>query len=221
MGKELSLIFDAGARAPLKIPLPSAEESEWVATANGVAKLLADDVSIAFATADFVDANRANTIEEDAVAHMTQLQLRAYTEWKAGSFALAKWDFPKHTKPIARIGKGMGDWAAKTAALQRIYGDESITPEQTKAWILGNFDMHALVKAVVLLVRAERAACGGLDNIDPKMFAEKVAVKKLLRRLKCHTYKKTYESGKDTDVFKTVEDGLAERLVKLEAAVAV
>eukprot|EP00171_Calliarthron_tuberculosum_P015330 IDg15330t1 len=86
MGKELKLIFDAGNRQPLSVPLPDDTEEVWVSTANTVTKLLEDDISIAFATLGFVDAQRANTIESDAITHMTQLQMNAYNAWKSGSF---------------------------------------------------------------------------------------------------------------------------------------
>lgn len=215
----VKFLSDANAGGNLvSVPLPSDGEDSWVIAANAIYGILKNDESVAFCTEGLVDAARATKIEEDAQKRMTKLQADAYEEWRAGNLKPPAWDFPSHVSPIPADSKSLGDWNSKSAALCRIYGVENISAEQAKAWVLANFKSHVLLKAVVILVRSERCVCGGMVGIDPKLFMEKVAVKKLLRHLKMHTYKKTYVKGKPTDIFKTLEDGLIKRFDELETS---
>lgn len=186
------------------IPEPNADESTWVSTANKVLALLDGNLSVAFNTDDFVDTKKSTGIEETAMMFMNGRQKKAYLEWKDGDLKLREWSWDQ-TKDVTNPK----DWGAKISALKRIYDVKELSAEQTKAWVLANWDLHALWGAVIHVVKAERAACGGHEDKDPLAFVEAVACRKLLKRLAMHTYKKEYAEG---HAFIQVKAGLEERL---------
>lgn len=201
------------------IPVNTDEESEWVECATKAVELMKAQKSLAFATigSDFVDTDKALNIEKVATSNMTGKQLESYKAWKNNELELPEWDW-SNTATIAEKAKTKNDWSAKAAAIQRIYGKSDISNEQAKAWVLGNWPLHALWKAVTHVVRAERAACGGHQGKDPLAFCEAVACRKLHRRLACHTYGKSYDTGKDTDVFAELSAQLENRLKIVDGA---
>ena len=192
---------------PLTVPEHTADEAAWVAACEKVVTLLDGGASLAFNTQAFVEAGKAASIEEDAMMTMNGRQKQAYLAWKAGGVKLRDWNWDERKD----VGNAK-DWGAKITALKRMYGLNELSAEQTKAWVLANWDLHALWGAVIHVVRAERAACGGVEDRDPFKFVESVACRKFLRLLAMHTYKKEYTPGKPTDVFAKCKAGLEARL---------
>jgi len=173
----------------IAIPAKTGTVEEWTITCEKVKALVVENKSLAFFTDDaFMSTAKATTIEEKALANMTGKQQDAYKSWKAGEYAVDAWDFSANPLPPPHLSHFRKKrWTAKVVALKRMFEDEdAITSSQAKAWVHANHGMHALWKAVVIVVRSERAECGGNAGKDPKKRIEAAACDKFMRRLKYH-----------------------------------
>lgn len=203
--------------AELAIPDKKDSASEWAPVCAKVKELFTNNKSLAFSTDNsFISTEKVTTIEENAISLMNGKQQEAYKSWKEGKYTVNPWDFSAGTPAGVNVDNlNPKLWTSKVAALERIYKDaSSITPAQAKAWVLGNWDNHALWKAMVYVVRSERAACGGKEDKCPKTFIEAVACRKFLRRLNDHEYglKKANPDAPELALYSEVKGLLEARL---------
>lgn len=206
-------------KPPTELVIPDEKDSatEWSSICGKVKELLAENKSLAFSSdSSFISTEKATSIEENAVSLMNGKQQDAYNSWKKGEYTVNAWDFSADPPAGVNVTNlNPKHWTSKVVALQRIYKEEaSITPAQAKAWVLGNWDMHALWKALVFVVRSERSACGGKEDKCPKTFIEAVACRKLMRRLNNHEWalKKAYPNAPELALYAEVKALLEERL---------
>jgi len=201
----------------LTIPGEKDATTEWSSICEKVKDLIAGNKSLAFSSDnDFISTEKATSIEDNALNLMNGKQQAAYNSWKNGEYSVNAWDFsadPPAGVNVTNLNPKL--WTSKVAALERIYKDEtSITPAQAKAWVLGNWDMHSLWKALVFVVRSERSACGGKEDKCPKTFIEAVACRKFMRRLNNHEWglKKANPNAPELALFAEVKALLEKRL---------
>lgn len=212
-------------KPPTELTIPNEKDAatEWVTICEKVKALLLDNKSLAFSSnKDFISTEKATSIEENALSLMNGKQQDAYKSWKNGEYTVNAWDFsadPPAGVNVTNLNPKL--WTSKVVALQRIYKEEaSITPAQAKAWVLRNWDMHVLWKALVFVVRSERSACGGKEDKCPKTFIEAVACRKFMRRLNNHEWgvKKANPNAPELALYAEVKALLEERLKSINGS---
>lgn len=218
-----NITYENNSNEAIAIPAKGDTAEEWTSTCKKVKALIEDNKSLAFFSQEaFISTDKATSIEANALANMTHNQSLAYKSWKDGEYTVDGWDFSAHPLPPLDLSNFTSKlWTSKALALERIFKDEdAISTSQAKAWVHSNPKMHPLWKALVILVRSERAACGGKSGKDPKKFIEAVACRKFMRRLKYHSVglKEQNPDAPELALYAEVKELLQNRVDSIDGA---
>lgn len=165
---------------PVAVPKYDASDADVEKMIDGIRDVLKNGYSIVANTDGVVKRQTEKSIEDHGKMLMKTKEWEAYNMWKSGKVMLESWDWTKKEKVEATSVK---NWSAKIEALCRMYKKKNLSAEQTKAWVKGNTELHSLMGGMVKMVRAERAQCGGKNNMDLKVVAEKMACTKIRKIL--------------------------------------
>lgn len=165
-----------------EMPLYTDTVDTMIPTIHTIILCLDSKYSLAVAAGLKDDLRRIADPEAAAIEDMGSWgeQRQLYLAWKDG-YKLPEVDWNAMKAGVGDSAKQVKKWSEKALDLRTAYGDESITKENCRAFIMEYQFLGEFVDAIGRVRRMKRRISGGMAGVDPRDFLEKQVLNRILR----------------------------------------